>query len=90
MISFVILYYDYILYACKIALMDCPKDLSFQINWRVVGSKGTVQVERGNVDGRHGYLVKQKLTLQEMIFLKETIILEVIASGVIAGFILFN
>ncbi|KAB2077749.1 hypothetical protein ES319_A06G118100v1 [Gossypium barbadense] len=27
------------------------------IIWRVVGSKGTVQVERGKVDGKHGYLV---------------------------------
>ncbi|XP_058073503.1 dehydrogenase FPY6 isoform X2 [Magnolia sinica] len=25
--------------------------------WRVVGSKGTVQVERGNIDGKHGYSV---------------------------------
>lgn len=25
--------------------------------WRVVGSKGTVQAERGNQDGQHGYLV---------------------------------
>ncbi|KAK2993085.1 hypothetical protein RJ640_029791 [Escallonia rubra] len=25
--------------------------------WRVVGLKGTLQVERGNKDGRHGYLV---------------------------------
>ncbi|KAH9622137.1 hypothetical protein KSS87_023618 [Heliosperma pusillum] len=29
------------------------------IFWRVVGLKGTVQVERGNVDGRHGYLVSK-------------------------------
>ncbi|TYJ30217.1 hypothetical protein E1A91_A06G118300v1 [Gossypium mustelinum] len=28
-----------------------------KIIWRVVGSKGTVQVERGKVDGKHGYLV---------------------------------
>eukprot|EP00268_Persea_americana_P036995 TRINITY_DN3656_c0_g1_i8.p1 TRINITY_DN3656_c0_g1~~TRINITY_DN3656_c0_g1_i8.p1 ORF type:complete len:357 (+),score=67.07 TRINITY_DN3656_c0_g1_i8:133-1203(+) len=28
-----------------------------KIYWRVVGSKGTVQVERGSIDGRHGYLV---------------------------------
>ncbi|KAA3477861.1 glucose--fructose oxidoreductase-like isoform X1 [Gossypium australe] len=27
-----------------------------KIIWRVVGSKGTVQVERGKVDGKHGYL----------------------------------
>ncbi|KAK9123065.1 hypothetical protein Sjap_012667 [Stephania japonica] len=28
-----------------------------QIFWRVVGSKGTLQIERGSKDGRHGYLV---------------------------------
>ncbi|OVA06659.1 Oxidoreductase [Macleaya cordata] len=28
-----------------------------KIFWRVVGSKGTLQVERGNKDGRHGYTV---------------------------------
>ncbi|KHG07862.1 Uncharacterized protein F383_13730 [Gossypium arboreum] len=28
-----------------------------KIIWRVVGSKGSVQVERGKVDGKHGYLV---------------------------------
>ncbi|TYI77244.1 hypothetical protein E1A91_D06G131100v1 [Gossypium mustelinum] len=28
-----------------------------KIIWRVVGSKGTVQVKRGKVDGKHGYLV---------------------------------
>ncbi|KAF9597211.1 hypothetical protein IFM89_016352, partial [Coptis chinensis] len=27
-----------------------------KIFWRVVGSKGTLQVERGNVDEKHGYL----------------------------------
>ncbi|KMT14433.1 hypothetical protein BVRB_4g072110 [Beta vulgaris subsp. vulgaris] len=27
--------------------------------WRVVGLKGTVQIERGNIDGRHGYLVSK-------------------------------
>ncbi|PPD75200.1 hypothetical protein GOBAR_DD27872 [Gossypium barbadense] len=31
-----------------------------KIIWRVVGSKGTVQVERGKVDGKHGYLVKME------------------------------
>ncbi|GAB4856079.1 hypothetical protein Ancab_024719 [Ancistrocladus abbreviatus] len=30
-----------------------------KIFWRVVGLKGTVQVERGNVDGQHGYLVSK-------------------------------
>ncbi|KAL2940883.1 hypothetical protein RDABS01_029233 [Bienertia sinuspersici] len=30
-----------------------------QIFWRVVGLNGTVQVERGNVDGKHGYLVSK-------------------------------
>lgn len=30
-----------------------------KIFWRVVGLKGTVQIERGNIDGRHGYLVKK-------------------------------
>lgn len=30
-----------------------------KIFWRVVGMKGTLQVERGNQDGRHGYLVTQ-------------------------------
>ncbi|KAF5447850.1 hypothetical protein F2P56_033369 [Juglans regia] len=28
-----------------------------KIVWRVVGLKGTLQIERGNLDGRHGYLV---------------------------------
>lgn len=28
-----------------------------KIFWRVTGLKGTVQIERGNQDGRHGYLV---------------------------------
>lgn len=28
-----------------------------KILWRLVGLKGTVQVERGNQDGKHGYLV---------------------------------
>lgn len=28
-----------------------------QILWRVVGLKGTVQIERGHIDGQHGYLV---------------------------------
>ncbi|KMZ63314.1 putative Oxidoreductase [Zostera marina] len=28
-----------------------------KIYWRIVGSKGTVQVERGNIDGKHGYSV---------------------------------
>ncbi|XP_059429167.1 dehydrogenase FPY6 [Corylus avellana] len=28
-----------------------------KIFWRVVGFKGTLQIERGNIDGRHGYLV---------------------------------
>ncbi|KAF6169529.1 hypothetical protein GIB67_042739 [Kingdonia uniflora] len=28
-----------------------------KILWRVVGSKGTLQVDRGNKDGRHGYMV---------------------------------
>ncbi|KAK1287904.1 hypothetical protein QJS10_CPB19g01018 [Acorus calamus] len=28
-----------------------------KIYWRVVGTKGTLQVERGNKDGRHGYVV---------------------------------
>jgi len=28
-----------------------------QITWRVVGLKGTLQLERGNKDGRHGYVV---------------------------------
>lgn len=28
-----------------------------KILWRVVGLKGTVQIERGNKDGKHGYLV---------------------------------
>ncbi|KAH9741029.1 GFO IDH MocA domain-containing protein [Citrus sinensis] len=32
---------------------------NFTIFWRVVGMKGTLQVERGNQDGRHGYLVTQ-------------------------------
>ncbi|KAF3448921.1 hypothetical protein FNV43_RR09638 [Rhamnella rubrinervis] len=27
------------------------------IYWRVVGLKGTIQIERGNHDGRHGYVV---------------------------------
>lgn len=30
-----------------------------KIFWRVVGMKGTLQVERGNQDGHHGYLVTQ-------------------------------
>lgn len=30
-----------------------------KIFWRVVGIKGTLQVERGSQDGRHGYLVTQ-------------------------------
>lgn len=30
-----------------------------KIFWRVVGLNGTVQVERGNIDGRHGYLVSK-------------------------------
>ncbi|XP_048325178.2 dehydrogenase FPY6 isoform X2 [Ziziphus jujuba] len=28
-----------------------------KIFWRVVGSKGTIQIERGNHDGRHGYVI---------------------------------
>ncbi|KAG2675017.1 hypothetical protein I3760_13G164400 [Carya illinoinensis] len=28
-----------------------------KIVWRIVGLKGTLQIERGNLDGRHGYLV---------------------------------
>ncbi|XP_057953533.1 dehydrogenase FPY6 isoform X2 [Malania oleifera] len=28
-----------------------------KIQWRVVGLKGTLQIERGSKDGRHGYLV---------------------------------
>uniref|UniRef100_A0A0A0KX63 Gfo/Idh/MocA-like oxidoreductase C-terminal domain-containing protein n=1 Tax=Cucumis sativus TaxID=3659 RepID=A0A0A0KX63_CUCSA len=28
-----------------------------KIFWRVVGLKGTLQIERGNQDGKHGYLV---------------------------------
>ncbi|KAK9736013.1 hypothetical protein RND81_04G244500 [Saponaria officinalis] len=32
---------------------------SQKIFWRVVGLKGTVQVERGSVDGRHGYMVSK-------------------------------
>ncbi|KAF3452583.1 hypothetical protein FNV43_RR03016 [Rhamnella rubrinervis] len=28
-----------------------------KIYWRVVGLKGTIQIERGNHDGRHGYVV---------------------------------
>lgn len=28
-----------------------------KVLWRVVGLKGTVQVERGNTDGKHGYLI---------------------------------
>ncbi|KNA25433.1 hypothetical protein SOVF_005470 [Spinacia oleracea] len=30
-----------------------------KIFWRVVGINGTVQVERGNIDGKHGYLVSK-------------------------------
>lgn len=29
-----------------------------QIFWRIVGLKGTLQIERGKIDGQHGYLVK--------------------------------
>ncbi|KZV56445.1 hypothetical protein F511_08343 [Dorcoceras hygrometricum] len=28
-----------------------------KVLWRVVGLKGTIQVERGNIDGKHGYTV---------------------------------
>ncbi|KAL6966393.1 hypothetical protein U1Q18_032174 [Sarracenia purpurea var. burkii] len=28
-----------------------------KVFWRVIGLKGTVQIERGNSDGKHGYLV---------------------------------
>lgn len=50
----VIIYFE--LYARPfIILYSYP--LLLQIFWRVVGMKGTLQVERGNQDGRHGYLV---------------------------------
>lgn len=50
----VIIYFE--LYAHPfIILYSYP--LLLQIFWRVVGMKGTLQVERGNQDGRHGYLV---------------------------------
>ncbi|KAH9741027.1 GFO IDH MocA domain-containing protein [Citrus sinensis] len=52
----VIIYFE--LYARPfIILYSYP--LLLQIFWRVVGMKGTLQVERGNQDGRHGYLVTQ-------------------------------
>ncbi|KAL2940885.1 hypothetical protein RDABS01_029235 [Bienertia sinuspersici] len=37
----------------------CPGIFVMAIFWRVVGLNGTVQVERGNVDGKHGYLVSK-------------------------------
>lgn len=51
-----------------LALFFCPLSwylISFisyqQIFWRVDGTKGTLQVERGNESGRHGYLVYRQL-----------------------------
>lgn len=39
-------------------LIHLLNDFEFlQLFWRVVGSRGTLQIDRGNQDGKHGYLV---------------------------------
>ncbi|KAF8395882.1 hypothetical protein HHK36_019837 [Tetracentron sinense] len=42
---------------CAGVFVMAVSTISPKIFWRVVGSKGTLQIERGNKDGRHGYLV---------------------------------
>ncbi|MQL94472.1 hypothetical protein Taro_027128 [Colocasia esculenta] len=43
-----------------------------KIHWRFVGSKGTLQVERGNINGRHGYSLSSPTTIDSYVLSPHT------------------
>jgi hypothetical protein len=56
---FLFTYHDHIIITISLLIVHCLLVL-MQILWRVDGTKGTIQIERGIDSGKHGYQVKNQ------------------------------